>query len=109
MTTKSFNMNRIQVMKCHCGATFAACREPDCYTDTIWKENLSEHVLNGGEVNLVKSFKFSDCTCKKNTEEPTNQLTIFDVIKEVEAETHCKYCGCVNGIHTSYCEYIPRK
>ena len=31
---------KVQVIICKCGAKFAACVEPDCYTDKDWLKNL---------------------------------------------------------------------
>ena len=57
----------IQVIKTKCcGKVFAACREPECYTDTEWTRELSKYVKKGNVVEMVGSghdFKFETCDC----------------------------------------------
>lgn len=37
--------------KC-CGKIFAACREPECYTDADWLKNLKQYVQKGHTVEM---------------------------------------------------------
>jgi hypothetical protein len=66
-------MIQIVKYKC-CGAIFAACVEPDCYTEKDWLANLKKYVNRGDKVEMIKSgtLKFGKCECKKN-----NQLELL--------------------------------
>jgi len=59
--------------KC-CGKIFAACREPECYTDADWLKNLKQYVQKGHTVEMRESgdVKFGNCECKEEPkpEEP---------------------------------------
>jgi hypothetical protein len=63
----------IQIIKHKCcGKTFAACREPDCFTDKEWQKELRKYVLSDKvTVEMVESFTFEKCTCNKT-------LNLFD-------------------------------
>jgi hypothetical protein len=47
-------MIQIVKRKC-CGSVFAACVEPDCYTDKDWLKNLKEYVNRGDKVEMIES------------------------------------------------------
>jgi len=55
----------VQTIKCKCGSVFAACTEPECYTEKDWMDNLRDYVLDGCTVELVdrNDFKFEQCKC----------------------------------------------
>lgn len=59
--------------KC-CGKIFAACCEPECYTDKDWLKELRKYVLRGDVVETVEmgTFQFGKCECKevKKVESP---------------------------------------
>lgn len=67
-------MSRAQVIICKCGAKFAACREPECYTDKEWLRDLSKYVKNGCSVDMIgiKEFELESCRCAeiKKKKEP---------------------------------------
>jgi len=70
----------IQVIKYKCcGNIFAACCEPDCYTDKDWLKDLKKHVQRGCKVEMIQSgegLKFKKCDCKK---EPKNkEVNLFN-------------------------------
>lgn len=69
-------MIQIVKRKC-CGSVFAACVEPDCYTDNDWLKNLKEYVNRGDKVEMIEngSLHFSKCECQK-TQNHTDQLKI---------------------------------
>ena len=64
-------MRLIQIIKCKCGKTFAACCEPECYTDKDWQKELRDYVKNGCTVEMVESgnWEMESCTCKKEEKE----------------------------------------
>jgi len=55
--------------KC-CGETFAACIEPDCYTDAEWQKNLRRYALRGDTIEMIdsNSVTISKCKCVKKPE-----------------------------------------
>lgn len=59
----------IQVIKYKCcGNIFAACCEPDCYTDKDWLKDLKKYVEKGHKVEMIPSgqgLQFKKCECKK--------------------------------------------
>ncbi len=60
----------IQVIKYKCcGKIFAACREPECYTDIDWQRNLRKDVRLGHTVEMIPNgtMQFGKCECKKVT------------------------------------------
>lgn len=67
----------IQVIKYKCcDKIFAACQEPECYTDRDWTNELKKYVKEGCKVEMKpdgKSFNFEICRCNKT---PKEQLTI---------------------------------
>lgn len=65
----------IQVIKYKCcGKIFAACCEPECYTEKDWLKNLRQYALRGDIVEMAESgsVKFGKCECKylPKVEEP---------------------------------------
>lgn len=60
--------------KC-CNVIFAACTEPECYTDDDWVKELKKYVERGDIVEMKESanVKFGKCDCKKELE----QLKLF--------------------------------
>lgn len=55
----------IQVLYCKCGALYAACSEPDCYTDSSWLNSLPKVIENGGKIEMEEreKVKFTECDC----------------------------------------------
>lgn len=64
-------MKKAQIVKCKCGVTFAACAEPNCYTDNQWQRDVREYIKKGCTVDAVeaKSIEFGDCKCLKTKQE----------------------------------------
>lgn len=60
---------KIQVLKCKCGAKYAACVEPDCYEDTEWLQVLGQCLKEGGTVEISDSetFRFEQCKCNEQS------------------------------------------
>jgi len=53
--------------KC-CGKIFAACCEPECYTDSDWLKSLKQYVKRGDKVEMMPSgqgFQFGKCECSE--------------------------------------------
>lgn len=67
---------QLQVIKCLCGASIAACTEPECYEEKDWQKELRRYVKMGYTVSLedAGSFSFGSCSCK---EEATKQPELF--------------------------------
>lgn len=63
---KNIMSRKIQVLKCKCGAKYAACVDPDCYEDTEWLKGLGECLKNGGSVEMesAEEFRLTSCTCE---------------------------------------------
>lgn len=60
----------IQMITCKCGSIFAACLEPDCYTDKDWIKNLAKYVKKGCTIKMIShntGFQFEQCKCKIQT------------------------------------------
>ena len=51
-------MRKIQVVKCKCGAKYAACTGPDCYEDTDWLKDLGKCLKEGGTVEMADADNF---------------------------------------------------
>ncbi len=70
---------KAQVIKCKCGSTFAACVEPNCYTDSDWKRDLSKYVKMGFTVEILDCglFRFEKCKCKEIKASKDAQLSFF--------------------------------
>jgi len=61
----------IQVIKYRCcGKVFAACCEPDCYTDKDWLKSLKKYADRGDKIETVENgtWKFEKCECKNEPE-----------------------------------------
>ena len=60
---------KIQVLKCKCGAKYAACVEPDCYVDSDWLKDLGKCLKEGGTVEMSESetFRFEQCKCNEQS------------------------------------------
>jgi hypothetical protein len=70
----------IQVIKYKCcGNIFAACLEPDCYTDSDWLKSLKKYVKVGHKVEMVDSekFKFGQCQCQETPTPKTETPDLF--------------------------------
>jgi len=71
----------VQVTKCKCGKIFAACREPECYTDADYQRQVRKDIKSGCTVEMVESgtWSFEKCTCTdmKPVGVDKNQLTLF--------------------------------
>jgi hypothetical protein len=70
----------IQVTKCKCGKIFAACAEPNCYTDAEYQREVRKDIKRGCTVEMVASgtWSFEECTCEKTTTQiDKNQLSLF--------------------------------
>lgn len=58
----------IQVIKYKCcGQVFAACCEPECYTEKDWLKDIRKYTLRGDKVEMRESgnVKFGKCECSK--------------------------------------------
>ena len=58
----------IQVIKYRCcGQIFAACCEPECYTEKDWLKDVRKYALRGDKVEMMESgnVKFGKCECVK--------------------------------------------
>lgn len=60
----------IQIIKYKCcGKAFAACREPECYTDDDWLKELKKYVTRGDKVEMVENgsgINLEKCQCGQN-------------------------------------------
>lgn len=67
---------KIQVIICKCGATFAGCTEPECYTDSGWLKDLGLYLKKGCSIEMRKELTFQKCTCeKKKKKKPIDLFT----------------------------------
>lgn len=74
----------IQVVKYKCcESVFAACCEPECYTDSDWLKQLKKYVNRGDKVEMVEDFKFGKCRCNKTSKE----LDLFSSIIQTNNPT----------------------
>ncbi len=67
-------MRKIQVIKYKCcGIAFAACCEPECYTDRDWHKSLREYANKGHTIEMQESgeLKLGRCQCNELKIEPT--------------------------------------
>lgn len=58
----------IQVIKCKgCGSVFAACREPECWTDKDWQKDVRDYAKQGHIIGMAErgGWTLDGCTCKK--------------------------------------------
>jgi len=70
----------IQVIKYKCcGKIFAACTEPECYTEKDWLRDLRKYVLRGDTVEMIEAgtLKFEKCTCKEIPK--VEELNLFNI------------------------------
>lgn len=65
---------KAQVLKCKCGKIFAACIEPECYTDKKWQKDLRKYVLKGATVEILETPVFTLESCVCNNQEKDNTL-----------------------------------
>jgi hypothetical protein len=69
---------RIQVIKCKCGSAFAACIEPDCYSDKKWQKDMRKYVKKGCTVDLIDGSSseplFQKCVCEKKKKKVVNDV-----------------------------------
>ena len=49
-----------------CDNIFAACREPECYTESSWLKDIKKYAKQGCKIELVESCVFGVCKCKKS-------------------------------------------
>jgi len=70
----------IQVTKCPCGEIFAACREPECYSDAEYQKDTRNYIKKGCTVEMVESGKWEwgNCTCPNMKPVDKSQLPIFN-------------------------------
>ena len=75
----SASIRKAQVIVCKCGAKFAACVEPHCYTEKDWQKDLRKYVNEGCTVEMVDcaSFRFEKCRCKEIKAANINEPTLF--------------------------------
>lgn len=73
----------IQVIKKKCcGSVFAACVEPDCYTDKYWLKNLKKYVNRGDKVEMVENGTLQwggKCKCNEVEVTKIEQPELFSV------------------------------
>lgn len=77
-------MRQLQVITCRCGAAFAACAVPDCYTEKDWLKQIRYYSLKGCTVDIKEatSFSFEKCTCVKESKtKDKNQTSLILDIK----------------------------
>jgi len=71
-------MDKIQVIKKKCcGAVFAGCCEPECYTDSDWLKDLKKYVKEGCTVETVEKGHFSWGKCECVQEKDKNKIELF--------------------------------
>ncbi len=73
-------MEKCQVIKCKCGAIFAACIAPECYTDSEWLKDVKKYSKEGCEIDTIpkSEFAFGKCSCEMTeTKADTNQLWLI--------------------------------
>ena len=66
--------------KC-CGKIFAACCEPECYTDSDWLKRLKQYVKRGDKVEMIPSgqgLQFGKCECSEV--EKVNEPKLFSAV-----------------------------
>lgn len=68
-------MIQIVKYKC-CQKIFAACTEPECYTDKDWQKSLREYATRGDTIEMIHEgsmFKFGICECNRERYDKTTQ------------------------------------
>ena len=71
----------IQVIKYKCcGQIFAACCEPECYTEKDWLKDMRKYALRGDKVEMMESgnVKFGKCACANA--ETSKNLDLFSAV-----------------------------
>jgi len=55
-----------QIIVCKCGATIAACIEPECYVDKDWQKDVRKYTKKGYLIKTINKndVQFGRCTCK---------------------------------------------
>jgi hypothetical protein len=76
-------MTKIQIIRCKCGKPFAACREPECYTEKEWMKDLRKYVQEGCTVEMIDSgvgnLSLEKCVCVKAEKNINpNQIELFN-------------------------------
>lgn len=68
----------IQIIKCKCGKTFAACAEPMCYEDAEWQKEMRAYVKKGCTVSVVEAgtWQFESCVCNEKGKDLAPQLQL---------------------------------
>ncbi len=71
---------RVQTVryKC-CNRLFAACCEPDCYTDKDWLKSLRKYARMGHKIDLVEGRVRIEgkCECSQEKVNNQNQTSLF--------------------------------
>lgn len=69
----------IEVIKCPCNKSFAACAEPYCHSDADWHRDKRKYLKKGCTVSTVGShdFRFEMCTCKGMKPVSKDQTSLF--------------------------------
>ena len=64
-TTSVRPQRMVQAIICMCGARFAACVEPHCYTDADWQKDVRKYVKRGCTIKMIdaSSFRLEKCNC----------------------------------------------
>lgn len=62
-------MDKIQIIKCKCGEVFAACQEPECWTEKDWQKDIRKYVGEGCSVETVDrgTWSFGSCKCENES------------------------------------------
>lgn len=76
-------MRKVQIIKCKCGAVFAAACTPHCYEDAEWQRDMRKYVKQGHTVDLIDSDAFDglqECVCKETELKSKKAIepTLFD-------------------------------
>lgn len=69
-----------QVITCVCGSTFAACIEPNCYTEREWCNDVVKYANQGCTISTIPAnmFKFERCRCADAVKDiKKRQLLLF--------------------------------
>jgi hypothetical protein len=73
---------KAQIVRCHCGNVFAACTEPECYTDIDWQRDVRKYIKGGCTVETVTSeevkeaFASGSCKCDKTGKKKKEPIAI---------------------------------
>lgn len=69
-----------QCISCPCGKMFAACLEPECYSDADWQKDMRNYVKKGCSVSMTDepiAGKFEKCTCPNMKPQTVKQPELF--------------------------------